>query len=130
MSARPVAAALIAALLLTACMTRPPAPVSERAPLSRPTEPAPPPVAAPAPQREASPPPTYTVKRGDTLAQVALDNGLDYRDLAAWNNIENPNVIRPGQVLVLAAPGSSRPAPGWRRNRPAGYCTTGGTQER
>jgi lipoprotein NlpD len=112
LNVRTAFAALLAALLLAACMTRPPAPVSERAPLSRPTEPAPPPVAAPGPQREAPPPPTYTVKRGDTLAQVALDNGLDYRDLAAWNNIENPNVIRPGQVLVLAAPGSAPPPQG------------------
>jgi lipoprotein NlpD len=111
-SARRAAAALIAALLVTACMTRPPAPVSERAPLSPPTAPAPPPVAATAPQREATPPPTYTVKRGDTLAQVALDNGLDYRDLAAWNNIDNPNVIRPGQVLVLAPPGAQASSPG------------------
>ena len=60
-------------------------------------------------EREAAPPPTYTVKRGDTLAQIALDNGLDYRELAAWNGIENPNVIRVGQVLVLAAPGTSTP---------------------
>ena len=49
-------------------------------------------------------PQTYTVKRGDTLHQIALDNGLDYRELAAWNNLENPNVIRVGQVLRLAAP--------------------------
>ena len=52
------------------------------------------------------------MKRGDTLAQIALDNGLDYRELAAWNSLENPNVIRVGQVLVLAAPGSGVPAPG------------------
>ena len=32
-----------------------------------------------------APGPTYTVKRGDTLYQIALDNGLDYRELAAWN---------------------------------------------
>jgi lipoprotein NlpD len=51
--------------------------------------------------------PTYTVKRGDTLHQIALDSGLDYRELAAWNNIENPNVIRVGQVLRLAAPGTT-----------------------
>jgi lipoprotein NlpD len=48
---------------------------------------------------------TYTVKRGDTLHQIALDSGLDYRELAAWNNIENVNRIFPGQVLRLAPPG-------------------------
>ena len=90
-------------------MTRPPAPVSERTPLS--TAP-PPPAVAPAEtarerEPEAPPAPTYTVKRGDTLAQIALDAGLDYRELASWNGIENPNVIRVGQVLVMAAPGSA-----------------------
>jgi lipoprotein NlpD len=50
--------------------------------------------------------PTYTVKRGDTLYLIALDKGLAYRDLAAWNNIDNPNVIRVGQVLRLAPPGT------------------------
>jgi lipoprotein NlpD len=47
------------------------------------------------------------VKRGDTLYKIALDNGLDYRELAAWNSIENVNLIREGQVLRLAAPGDS-----------------------
>jgi lipoprotein NlpD len=105
---------LLAALLLAACMTRPPAPVSERSPLSPAVAPLPlpMPVAAAPREREAPPVPTYTVKRGDTLAQIALDNGLDYRDLASWNTIDNPNVIRVGQVLLLAAPGSSTSPPG------------------
>jgi lipoprotein NlpD len=47
------------------------------------------------------------VKRGDTLHAIALDHGLDYREVAAWNNIENPNVILVGQVLRLVAPGES-----------------------
>ena len=54
--------------------------------------------------------PTYTVKRGDTLYQIALDNGLDYRELAAWNNIENINVIRVGQVLRLDGAGRATAA--------------------
>ena len=56
-------------------------------------------------------PTTYVVKRGDTLYQIALDHGLDYRELAAWNNIENINVIRVGQVLRMTAPGEA-PAAG------------------
>jgi lipoprotein NlpD len=98
--------ALSLAAFLAGCMTRAPAPVVERAPL--------PPGHPPPAQAEAQParggaeaPPTYTVKRGDTLYQIALDHGLDYKDLAAWNNIENLNVIRVGQVLVLAAPGGA-----------------------
>ncbi len=47
------------------------------------------------------------MKRGDTLYKIALDNGLDYRELAAWNSIENVNLIREGQVLRLAAPGEA-----------------------
>src|SRR5436190_2512369 len=91
------------AALLAGCMTRAPAPVTERVPLPA-GRPAPPPEAGPA---RAAPeaPPTYTVKRGDTLYQIALDHGLDYRELAAWNNIDNMNVIRVGQLLLLGPPG-------------------------
>ena len=49
-------------------------------------------------------PETYTVKRGDTLYGIALDNGLDYREIAEWNKLENVNVIRIGQVLRLRPP--------------------------
>jgi lipoprotein NlpD len=44
----------------------------------------------------------YTVKKGDTLKNVALAHGVDYRDLAAWNNIENINSIKIGQQLRVA----------------------------
>jgi lipoprotein NlpD len=101
-----VLAPVAAALLLVSCMTRPPAPVSERvAPPPETIEGAPP--ASPAPPPESPPPPTHIVKRGETLYQIALDHGLDYRELAAWNNIENVNVIRVGRVLVLAPPGEA-----------------------
>src|SRR5438105_11027813 len=104
----PIAAPLLILLLLAGCATREPAPVEDR--LARP-----PPGTAAATSAPPSPavaetdarPQTYTVKRGDTMHQIALDNGLDYRELAAWNNLENPNVIRVGQVLRLTAPGDS-----------------------
>lgn len=99
-------AALAAALLLAgACATRQPAPVIDRAPPpgAAPKQPVAAPVAPSAPAKV----PTYTVKRGDTLVGIALQFGLDYRELAAWNAIENPNVIRVGQVLVLSAPGAA-----------------------
>ena len=99
--------ALGLALLLTGCMTRAPAPVIERAPIPSARAPSSGSEAAAKPAPEAGQPPTYTVKRGDTLYQIALDHGLDYRELAAWNNIDNLNVIRVGQVLVLAAPGGN-----------------------
>src|SRR5258708_6038286 len=101
----PFAFALAVAALLAGCMTRAPAPVIEREPfpLLQPL----PPLPGVAPTRAPEAPPTYTIKRGDTLYQVALDHGLDYRELAAWNNIENVNVIRVGQVLVLGPPGGT-----------------------
>ena len=78
--------------LLAACASHPPAPVVDRS------------------TGRAAPPGTdsrsgfYTVKKGDTLYSIALDNGQNYRDVAAWNNIDNPNMIRVGQSLRVAPP--------------------------
>ena len=101
-----VAAALLIAAALAGCAARTPAPVVDRAP-----QPSPPPVVE-APPPEPKPLPTHTVKRGETLVGIALQYGLDYRELAAWNNIVNPNVLSTGQVLIVAAPPGSQPAPG------------------
>ncbi len=49
----------------------------------------------------------YTVKQGDTLARIGLEVGQNYRDIARWNNLENPNRIETGQVLRIIAPGAS-----------------------
>lgn len=49
-------------------------------------------------------PNTYTVKSGDTLWAIAkrlTGNGANYKQIAAKNNIKNPNLIHPGQKLVL-----------------------------
>jgi len=51
----------------------------------------------------------YTVKKGDTLYSIALDHGQDHKDVAAWNNIDNPNVIKIGQQLRVTSPDSSAP---------------------
>ncbi len=116
------------AALAAGCATRTPAPVSERAPAppARPAPAAAQPAPAPAAKVPAAEPDwrpqTHTVKRGDTLYQVALEYGLDYRDLAAWNGIENVNVIRVGQVLRLTAPGSEA-APGAAAAGAAGTTT-------
>jgi lipoprotein NlpD len=100
----PLVVALAVAGLLAGCMTRPPAPVIERLPFPSTGQVPPPPEALPGREPEPAPP-LYTVKRGDTLYQIALDHGLDYRELAAWNSIENVNVIRVGQMLLLGPPG-------------------------
>lgn len=41
----------------------------------------------------------YTVKRGDNLTKIAQMFGTTVSQLVAWNNIANPNLIYPGQVL-------------------------------
>lgn len=51
--------------------------------------------------------PQYTVKPGDTLYGIAWQHNLDYRQLAAMNNIEAPYQIRPGQMIALRDGGSS-----------------------
>jgi lipoprotein NlpD len=112
------AAVTLIALLAVGCATRRPAPVEERAAPARGQSALPAPSAngALAPAMPGAPadaaraeatPPSYTVKPGDTLYKIALDHGLDYRELAAWNNIENVNVIRVGQVLRLSPPGEA-----------------------
>lgn len=44
---------------------------------------------------------TYTVQMGDTLSQVALKYNLGIIELAAYNNIANPNLIIAGQKLRI-----------------------------
>lgn len=93
-------AVVVSAIALASCSTRRPAPVEERAPPA-PSRVAPSATIKPALESDWRPP-TYTVKRGDTLYAIALDHGLDYRDIVAWNAIENPNLIRVGQVIRLS----------------------------
>lgn len=95
--------AALAALTLAACASHPPAPVIERAappretPLSKPATPVP--VGGE----------TYTVKKGDTLYSISLEHGRDHRDVAAWNNLDDPNRIRIGQQLRVSPPESEEP---------------------
>jgi lipoprotein NlpD len=49
----------------------------------------------------------YSVKSGDTLIRIGMDNGQSWRDIARWNNIENPNLIETGQVLRVVPPEES-----------------------
>jgi lipoprotein NlpD len=53
---------------------------------------------------------TYVVQKGDTLYGIAFGRELDYHDIAAINNIQNPDVIQAGQELRLPAPASGAPA--------------------
>jgi lipoprotein NlpD len=46
----------------------------------------------------------YTVRKGDTLFQIALDFGQNYRDLVVWNNLSNANDIKVDQLLRVLPP--------------------------
>ncbi|AZN38085.1 LysM peptidoglycan-binding domain-containing protein [Iodobacter ciconiae] len=92
--------------MLGACASQPtpPAPIVDRS-----VQVVTPPVSVtrvnPVPASGADPrPATYIVKKGDTLYRVALDHGLAYRDLAAWNNLSDVNGIKVDQTLRLTPP--------------------------
>lgn len=55
-------------------------------------------------QDNAGKPGYYTVRPGDTLIKIGLDAGQNWRDIGRWNNLENLNLIEPGQVLRVAPP--------------------------
>ena len=55
---------------------------------------------------------TYTVQAGDTLSKLAKQYGVTVDELVAWNNIENPDLIYVGQVLLISVPeGWTSPVP-------------------
>lgn len=131
---------LFALALLAGCASTPPAPVIERTAPSTVVEGS----AAIAAPVAASPGVVvgeqgagfYTVKKGDTLYSIALDNGHSYRDIAAWNALEDPNRIQVGQQLRVVPPEGAVPvavarpvaAPGAVEARPLGSASPqGGT---
>ena len=102
---------LCAALAACTAPRRVPAPVEERG-TARHTAVAPAtaqaPRATPLPGAENEGKPGYhTVRPGETLIRIALETGQNWRDIARWNNIDNPNVIETGQVLRVVPPGST-----------------------
>lgn len=86
--------------VLSACAVHQPAPVIERGPAAKK------PAAKPAAVEKDWRPEVYTVKKGDTLYGIGLEHGIDYKEIAQWNNIAPPYAIRIGQQLrlKLAAP--------------------------
>ncbi len=106
-------AGVMSALLLAACASDPvrsPAPVVDRTrPANAPSvKPAPVPATASAARPVATTAPDggkyYTVRVGDTLYSIALENGLDYKEVAAWNHLADPNLIKIDQILLLSDP--------------------------
>ncbi|CAB3779785.1 hypothetical protein LMG28688_00925 [Paraburkholderia caffeinitolerans] len=100
-------ASVIALCLLTACATR-----LDNAPVVDRTAPLGTAGAQPAVPLGPPPPGYYRVKPGDTLYRIALENGQNYRDVATWNNLTNPNQIEVDQLLRVAPPNGASSAPG------------------
>lgn len=110
---RTMAGGLLVATAVAGCSTttvRAPAPITDRSETR-----GAPPAAAAAPSRQAAPAPStasatggqYVVKRGDTLHSIALAHGQDYRDIARWNALDDPNRLLIGQVLRVTPPADS-----------------------
>ncbi len=68
------------------------------------------PVSTPTPS--ASAPGTYTVQWGDWLNKIAQQFGVSTQAIVDANPGLNPNLIYPGQVLKIPAPGTTPPSSG------------------
>ena len=96
-------------LLLSACESNPPAPVIERTPQS--SKPKPPTATKPIDPRITAGtttakdwrPDNHAVAKGETLFGIGLQYGIDYKEIAAANNIAAPYPIRIGQKLDLSS---------------------------
>lgn len=62
------------------------------------------PVKMPQGFENAGKPGYYTVKPGDTLLRISMDNGQTMQDVARWSKVDNPNRIEVGQVLRVVPP--------------------------
>jgi len=78
----------------------PPKPATPPAPPQSSTPTVPPKPATP-PAEPGTPPTTCTVQSGDTLYAIARKFGVTVAALSAANNISNPSLIKPGQVLTI-----------------------------
>lgn len=78
---------------------------------SAPAKPTPAP-AKPAPAKpNPAPARSYTVKAGDTLGRIAAAHGVSVSSIVSASGLKNPNVIYPGQRLVIGEPGTKVDAP-------------------
>lgn len=87
-------------VLLAACESNPPAPVIERTPQT--SKPKLPPQSKPVAGAKDWRPDSHLVKKGETLFGIGLEYGLDYKEIAAANNIAAPYPIKIGQKIDLS----------------------------
>lgn len=69
----------------------------------------------------------YTVKPGETLIRIGLETGQNWKDIAAWNNLDQPNQISVGQVLRVVPPAAAPESSGVV-TRPIGGGSVAATQ--
>jgi lipoprotein NlpD len=98
-------------LLLTACESNPPAPVISRSPQT--TKPKPPVANKPniVITNKDWRPDSHVVKKGETLFAIGLEYGIDYKEIAAANNIASPYPIQIGQKIDLTSFKTKTPSP-------------------
>jgi lipoprotein NlpD len=101
-----VLGAVVSLLSLAGCGSSPlnRAPVEDRAASTSSTPTVATAVKPPPGFENAGKPGYYTVKPGDTLIRIGLDTGQSNKDIARWNNLDNPNHIEVGQVLRVVPP--------------------------
>lgn len=102
--ARIVFLAILPAILAACGTTRQAAPVVDRTGAPRASDVQRQGIPTPNPPRQADGRGYYVVRKGDTLLQISLDFGQNYRDLVAWNNLANPDDIKIDQVLRVLPP--------------------------
>ncbi|MBI3536198.1 MAG: LysM peptidoglycan-binding domain-containing protein [Chloroflexi bacterium] len=78
---------------------------AQPAPVTQPVTPPPAPQPAPTAPPPAQPAPagdqTYTVQKGDTMFAIARKFGVSVDAISKANNITNPSLIKPAQVLKI-----------------------------
>jgi LysM repeat protein len=72
-------------------------------------KPVPVPTATPVPLPPPTGQTTYVVKSGDWLWKIAREKGVSAQAIAAANPGIDVNLLRPGQTLIIPAPGSTPP---------------------
>jgi LysM repeat protein len=67
---------------------------------------------------------THTVQAGETLALIANRYGVTVAELVAWNDIQDPNLIYVGQVLIVGESTGETPPPSAAHTVQAGETLT------
>lgn len=52
---------------------------------------------------------THRVQKGETLSAIASSYGMSWKELAAYNNLSNPNKLKVGQELRIPGSGGASP---------------------